>query len=309
VLPALTRVAEQEPNDATSQAAETPVPALLEGAIARPGDVDLFRFRAKAGEKLAFELQTTGMPHPYFAPRMGLLDHEGRELTNNLYRMIDGDGDDWIKTPEAKVLYTFPQAGEYYLKISDLTSRNGDPRFTYRAMVRPQVPHVGRVAPKIFRVSGSSTEVEEDRANLMAGEARKLAFVVEREEGIADDVVLGVENLPRGVEVHPASSIDPTTYSSRGEVIEGRYETRGTIERERYRPGRRVIYLVLAARPDAPPTSVPCRVLITATPYAQGKPGPRIPVYELPLTVSASSEAGSGAPHATGAARPPDRRE
>ena len=248
----VSNVQEREPNDDVSQAANAAIPALLEGSIARPGDLDLYRFRVNAGDKLAFEVQTTDVTHPYFTPRISVLDSEGRELLNNLYRVIDGDGDDWIKTPEAKALHTFAQAGDYYLKIQDLTSRNGNPRFGYRVLIRPQIPHLGRVAPKIFRVSGSSTEIEEDRVNLVSGEARKLAFLVEREEGLGGDLALSVENLPPGVEAYAASILDQATYSKTGEIIEGRYEVRGTIDREEYRPGRRVIYLCWRVVPTPP---------------------------------------------------------
>jgi hypothetical protein len=49
--------------------------------------------------------------------------------------------------------------------------------------------------------------------------------------------------------------------------------------------------LALAARPDAAPTAEPRLVRFVITPYVQGKPGPRIPVYELPLTISRAAPA------------------
>ena len=66
-----------------------------------------------------------------------------------------------------------------------------------------------------------------------------------------------------------------------------------------------MIYLVLACRPDAPLTPEPRLVRFVATPFVQGKPGPRIPVYELPLAVSSSSDQELNAPRQTGALKPP----
>ena len=43
-------VKEAEPNDEPAQANTFRVPAVLEGTIGRPGDIDRYRFKAKAGE-------------------------------------------------------------------------------------------------------------------------------------------------------------------------------------------------------------------------------------------------------------------
>src|ERR1700684_3590392 len=40
----------REPNDTPEQAFETFLPAILTGAISKPGDVDYFKFQAKAGQ-------------------------------------------------------------------------------------------------------------------------------------------------------------------------------------------------------------------------------------------------------------------
>jgi hypothetical protein len=300
-------VRDEEPNDEPRQARAVPIPSILEGAIARPGDVDFYRFRVEQGEKLAFEIETLDTPHPYFAPRLGVADSEGREVCNNLYRIIDGDGDDWIKHLEAKVIHTFENGGDYYLSMQDLTFRNGNPRFGYRVLIRRQIPHVGRVAPKIFRVSGSSTEIEEDRLNLVAGQARKLTFLAEREEGFAGDLVMSVENPPPGVESYAASVLAPAAFANDGEVIEGRYENRGTIGKDQFRPQRHIISLVLGSSEETPPTAVPRLVRFVVRPVLQGEPGPRVAVYELPLMVVPRPE--PGPPGRSGKSTEPPRKD
>lgn len=48
--------AEQEPNDTPSQATPLTLPAMASGAIQRPGDADLYRFAARAGEPVALAI-------------------------------------------------------------------------------------------------------------------------------------------------------------------------------------------------------------------------------------------------------------
>lgn len=49
-------LAEAEPNDTPGQAAVLPLPAQVSGVIAAPGDLDTFRFTARAGQEWVFEV-------------------------------------------------------------------------------------------------------------------------------------------------------------------------------------------------------------------------------------------------------------
>lgn len=296
-LEAQDSVLETQPNGRTSPVSTITTPVVVNGTVASPGDVSVYRFRVEPGQKLAFEIETPNVSVPYFAPRLDVFDSDGKELFNNLYRKIDGDGDDWIKSLEPKTLYTFEKGGEYRLELRDLTFRNGSPQFTYRVLIRTQFPHVGRIAPKIFRVLGSSSEVEEDKINLPAGEVRKLVFIAEREEGFKGELALGVENLPPGVQAHAGSSFDLAAFETNGEVIEGRYESRGTVHKERFRPSRRLVTLLLVADSQVSSATESQLLRFFVTPILDGKPGPRIPIYEMPLmvlapAVSRSAQAG-----------------
>src|SRR5262249_37743595 len=46
------------------------MPAVFEGVISRPGDVDYFPFKAKAGQKVVLELRTPRAAPPHFNPRL-----------------------------------------------------------------------------------------------------------------------------------------------------------------------------------------------------------------------------------------------
>ena len=120
---------------------------------------------------MAFEIETPNLEPPYFNPRLAIRDQTGRELVTNIYRKVAGDGNEWIKTVEPKTLYTFQHAGTYYLQMRDLGQSQRNPNFRYRLLVRPQIPHMGKIAPKTFGIVG--IENEEDRVNLVAGAAKK----------------------------------------------------------------------------------------------------------------------------------------
>src|SRR5262249_39788557 len=123
------------------------VPAVLEGTIDRPGDIDYFRFKARAGQKLAFEVHTPRAGPPHFNLRLDVLDAKRNVVLTNLHVQNSKIG-----TVDAKVLRLAPEIigkldaeGEYVLRIRDITSVQGSPEHVYRVLVRPQVPHIGEI--------------------------------------------------------------------------------------------------------------------------------------------------------------------
>ena len=74
-------VLEKEPNDVVSDQGGLPVtltalPATLVGSIDRPGDVDIFRFEAKAGEQLVFQVLARAIGSQ-LRPELIVLDTRG----------------------------------------------------------------------------------------------------------------------------------------------------------------------------------------------------------------------------------------
>jgi WD40 repeat protein len=72
-------VMEVEPNDTAAQAAVVAVPAAVKGTIGRPGEVDCFRVRARAGETLVFETDAA-RSKSRLDSRIEVLDAEGRPV-------------------------------------------------------------------------------------------------------------------------------------------------------------------------------------------------------------------------------------
>ena len=273
---------EIEPNDQPSQALQITVPALIEGIIQQPGDVDYFTFKAAAGQRLAFEIETPEAAPPQFNPWLKVLDVKGQELFANIYKEYGGDGDDVNKTLERKTLYTFAQEGQYILQIRDLTYRQGGHDFAYRILIRPQIPHIGRTEVSLGVTSQGSQLVDTtDHLNLRVGESKKFTVVCEKEEGFDGEIAIAVENLPPGVQALPSSPAEWEDALLRG--MQYRPVGVDIVDPANYRAKRQVVTIALVASSDAKPMTQPTLLRLTARPVVEGRPGIPLPVGEFPF--------------------------
>lgn len=137
-----------ELKERVGQAQSLSVPGLVEGAIKHPGEISAFKFKAAAGQKLAFEIETPEAKPPYFNPRLGVVDSHDHEVFSNVERVLsmfnyNADPQVYLKRVVAKSTFTFEHGGEYTLQIRDITERYGGPAYRYRVLVRWEIPHVG----------------------------------------------------------------------------------------------------------------------------------------------------------------------
>lgn len=283
---ALTR--EQESTGASDEAAAIVPPTLLDGKIDAPGDVDRFKFHVDDGARLAFEIETPLKPAPLFTPRIGLFDENGQEVLNNVFAFVQGSGEFIEKVHEPKVTHKFERGGDYWLEVRDLTSRNGGPLCQYRVIVRPQIPHVGKVAicSSFGRTFDGTMTKGPDvlQLNLVPGESKKITVLTEHEEGFDGQVALSFENLPLGVEVLPAAEVEPERARP---LDEGK--------KARFRPGQQVVTVLLAAAVDAPTTRLPQLAQVKARPVLNGKIGQTMVVQSIPVMVVKPQEAAAKA--------------
>ena len=280
-------VTEREPNDRPAQAQEVSIPALIEGVIQRPGDIDSFKFKVKPGQKLSFEIETPELKPPLFNPRLGVADNEDRELFSNVHRRIslfnnNGDRQVYLKDVEAKAVYTFERGGEYVLQVRDITSRYGGAGYRYRILVRPQIPHLGEVSVVERDRAGSSdvsARKESDHINLTRGQARKLTIVTSNEEGFTGAVSFWFAGLPEGVQAFPAAEADegraPTDVDEHAEAVAAKMQK---------------TTVVLLASPKAPLTLMPKVVRLYCRPIAEGYPGSPLLVQEIRLMVTSAAD-------------------
>ncbi len=262
-MPQPEKGAGQSASSEASGAPELFEPVVLEGAIDRPGKVDSYNLKLKAGQRLAFELETPEATLPQFNPRLELVDASGQEICNNFWRRVGGDNNYWVKLPQAKTIYTLERDGEYVLRIRELISRFGNQSFKYRILIRPQVPHVGKI------------KVEEDIINVAPGEARKLSVTVEHQEGFAGDIALSLENLPSGVQALAGAEEPP---AKAGEIDLGR--------KEQYVPKTQKVVILVMGTPDAAATPLPQVARLVARPVVEGQVGAPLLVQEIPVMVT-----------------------
>ncbi|MEI7851669.1 MAG: hypothetical protein WCH86_07535 [Kiritimatiellales bacterium] len=136
-------VSEKEPNDLKAKAMSLPAfPVLVNGQI-MPGDIDSFRFHARKGQTLVFEVAARSLV-PYLADAvpgwfqsvLTLYDAKGNQVAYD---------DDYQCSPDPVLIYTVPADGDYMLSIRDSIFR-GREDFVYRISIG-ELPFIERIFP------------------------------------------------------------------------------------------------------------------------------------------------------------------
>ena len=243
------------------------LPTLLTGALRRPGEIHRVRFSAAIGDRIALEVETPDKTVPLFNPYLKLVDADGVEVLTNVHSFLNSNTE-IQKQIHPKTAHAFPRAGEFTLEIRDITATLGDERMSYRVLVRPQVPHMGRV------------HIEDEVLNLEAGRASTVSVITDQEEGFEGAIMLTMEGVPSGVETITATRSEPVQPPAINRGREDRYVAR-----------TQKATLLLVVSPDAPATARPVTVRVAARPVVEGLLGPVTPVKDLFVMVLPTREA------------------
>lgn len=180
---------EKEPNEnyKTAFPAETPpsAPFAFHGVLSSPADQDWFRFKAKKGERLRFQVLARQLRSP--------LDSviSIRQAKDNKYLLANDDQTQG--TPDSRMDYEIPADGEYVLNIRDQLKRGG-PDFTYRIELQKRTPSLALTLPSADRVDTQKHKmIEVPRGNRLA-----IAPNIAR-SNIGCDVVFHAPKLPNGI--------------------------------------------------------------------------------------------------------------
>lgn len=173
---------ESEPNDQPAQANTVAWPVMINGQLNKRNDADHFKFTAKKGERLFFEVRAHQLGSPVDAV-LTLLDAKGRELASNDDPVAPSFNEpaNW----DAKLAYKFQADGEYVIQIRDVTGQGGE-GFPYRLLIRAAQPAF------TLKITPENPVVEQ-------GQEQTLAVSLVREEGFEGEVELFVHGLPPGV--------------------------------------------------------------------------------------------------------------
>jgi hypothetical protein len=179
---------EAEPNDVPGQLQRVSPPASINGRIERKGDMDRFAFTVGAGEQLVFEVKAEELgssPHALWDTHMTLYNDKGSELASN----DDSEPNNRLNR-DARLEFTFKEAGDYSLAIRDL-SRLGGPDYGYRLTIRKPAPSF-------------SLSFDTDRPIVERGGAGTLKITAKRWEGFDGEIALEVLGLPKMISANPA---------------------------------------------------------------------------------------------------------
>jgi len=155
-------------------------PAVINGRIDNPGEIDRYAFDAKAGDKLSFEV-VARRAQSGLDPIIRILNDKGgalSEVDDMTFHRVNS-ADSWLEN------WAVPADGKYLVEIRDLHSRGG-PQFTYAVEVTRSEPYF-------------LLEADTDKTLLAPGIGGVFFVRALRKNGFAGEIQLAVEGLSPGV--------------------------------------------------------------------------------------------------------------
>jgi hypothetical protein len=268
---------DNEPNDTLDTAFETFLPAILAGAISKPGDVDLFKIRARAGQSLTFE----NSPGPIGSQLQAVIE------------IVDSGMAVLASYTENAFAHRFETAGTYYIRVSDY-QRKGSAGHMYRIKVG-EFPIVTRTYP-LGIPHGKDATVQ------VTGENLGVAAVTlkgQPTEGYSDLALVRV-NTPAGpsfnrvrlaIGEHPEVEAAATKKLNLPVTVNGTIQNKSHEFRFDAKKGQEIVFEVTARRLGSKLDSV-VEVL-----HADGKPVERAtirPVWETIIALRDHDSASRG---------------
>lgn len=214
-------LAESEPNDKPGQAQSAVLPAVLAGQIQSAGDVDAFRFEARKGQRIVFDVSAarTGSP---LDPTIAVYDASRREIA--------ADNDTHGADPFLAV--DVPADGAYTLEVRDLQYRGGGD-YAYRIQAGP-IPYVEALVPMTSQ-RGKVVEVRAVGHNVHGADRIKLdlTYATSGRVNVRAKTPLGVSNaLPFEItDVPPTVEAEPNDAADKANAVPLPAEISGVVER------------------------------------------------------------------------------
>jgi hypothetical protein len=243
--------------DANNKSRETA--QVLSLPIAVDGHVDAlsfhyFKFRAEAGQRLAFEVLARRIGSP-LDPMLRLLDAAGRDLAYS-------DDEPGLMS-DAQLCHTFAEAGEYYLELRDIQYRGGG-NHVYRLRIGDfpcvTVPYplaAKRGSEVTLNFAGADTEQVEPLTVRVPTDTELPALTVgaRRAGGNASGLAtLLVSETNEFVETEPNDAVVRDNPVELGASLNGRFDRSGDVDRYVFagKKGQRVRFASTSRRLGAP---------------------------------------------------------
>ena len=173
---------ESDADDFAGDEQRVTLPRIVNGRIALPGDVDVFRFDGHTGQEVVAAVEARNLGSPLDS-LLRLTDASGRVIAWNDDHEDEGAG---ILTHHADsyVRARLPAAGVYRVEVSD-AQRHGGVEFAYRLRLSAPRPGFGAI------VTPSSI-------NVPAGRCVPVTVHALREDGFDGDIDVSLVDAPAG---------------------------------------------------------------------------------------------------------------
>ena len=174
---------EKKSNNTVRKAQHIKLPHIINGRIERPGDVDLFRFKGRAGDDVVAEVYARRLGSPLDSV-LQLTDAAGHVLASNDDCEDKASG---LLTQHADsyVRFHLPKDGDYYVHLAD-SQHHGGPEYAYRLRIGPPQPDFA------LRVTPSSI-------NVPAGRVVPICVYALRHDGFDGDIDIALKDAPAGL--------------------------------------------------------------------------------------------------------------
>jgi hypothetical protein len=157
---------------------------VMDGALDRPGKVNVHRIDARAGVPLHVWTLAAQIGVPRLDSVLEIRDESGRKLAEN-DDVVAGQGT-LIGNPDSSVFYTPQKDGPLFAAVKDRTGRGG-PGFQYRLKIADGRP-------------GFHLVTTPENFNIPRGGSAEIKVHLIREAGFSGEVAVWFEGMPAGIE-------------------------------------------------------------------------------------------------------------
>jgi hypothetical protein len=173
---------ETEPNQGFDTATVVATfPSAFNGILQEPGDVDIFKFTAKAGQVFEVECFGRRIRSP-IDPVMNLYKASGESISGN----------DDSRGPDSYFRWQVPADGDYAIRVADHLNRGG-PQFVYRIEFQEVKPALSVGIPRVARYSQSRQQIYVPRGNRFA------TLISAERVNFGGELVIDGVQLPAGI--------------------------------------------------------------------------------------------------------------
>ncbi len=179
---------EIEDNGTTEDAQHIILPRIINGRISKPGDVDIFRFDANAGDEIVAEVYARRLNSPLDS-LLWLSDANGKALA---YNDDNGDKNVGLLTHNADsyLRLRLPNAGTYFVHLAD-SQNHGGQDYGYRLRISPPQPD--------FALLAAPSSI-----NVLTGGTVPVTIEALRKDGFNGEIELTLKDAPPGFKLSGA---------------------------------------------------------------------------------------------------------